>query len=136
MSACARVCVRVCACARVCARVCVCMYVRVHVCMCACTCACVCEQIYACTCACVCLRACAHVYCNIFMYIHSFSVFGCVSLSLHVNTLRYKMLDMGWLQLVSSLKLQVFFAKETYKRDNILQKRPIISRNLLIAATP
>jgi len=32
---------------------------------------------------------------------------------------------MGWLQLVGSLKLQVSFAKEPYKRDVILQKRPI-----------
>jgi len=32
----------------------------------------------------------------------------------------------GWLQLVGSLKLQVSFAKETYKRDDILQKRPVI----------
>jgi len=30
---------------------------------------------------------------------------------------------MGWLRLVGSLKLQVSFAKETYKRDYILQKR-------------
>ena len=58
---------------------------------------------------------------------------------------------MDWLRLVGSLKLQVTFkkrdlqrdiacerisqvsfAKEPYKRDNILQKRRIISRNLLI----
>jgi len=31
---------------------------------------------------------------------------------------------MGWLRLVGSLKLQVCFAKEPYKRDDILQKRP------------
>ena len=30
---------------------------------------------------------------------------------------------MGWLRLVGSIKLQVSFAKETYKRDYILQKR-------------
>jgi len=30
---------------------------------------------------------------------------------------------MRWLQLVASWKLQVSFAKETYKRDYILQKR-------------
>jgi len=35
-----------------------------------------------------------------------------------------------------SLKLQVAFAKEPYTRDNILQKRPITSRSLLIVATP
>jgi len=35
---------------------------------------------------------------------------------------------------VLSLKLQVSFAKEPYKRDYILQKRPIISRSLLMVA--
>ena len=43
---------------------------------------------------------------------------------------------MGWLQLVGSSKLYVSFAKETYERDDILQKRPIILRSLLIVATP
>jgi len=36
---------------------------------------------------------------------------------------------------VSSLKLYVSFAKEPYKRDYILQKRPVILRSLLIVAT-
>jgi len=31
-----------------------------------------------------------------------------------------------WLQLVGSTKLQVSFAKEPYKRDDILQQRPVI----------
>ena len=43
---------------------------------------------------------------------------------------------MGWLRVVGSLKLQVSFAKEPYKREDILQKRPIILRSLLIVATP
>ena len=43
---------------------------------------------------------------------------------------------MGWLRLVGSLKLQVSFAKEPYKKDDILQKRLIILRSLLIVATP
>jgi len=43
---------------------------------------------------------------------------------------------MGWLRLVGSLKLQVSFAKEPYKRDCILQKRPTILRSLLSIATP
>jgi len=43
---------------------------------------------------------------------------------------------MGWLQLVGSIKLYVSFAKETYKRDDILQKRPIILSILLTVATP
>ena len=33
---------------------------------------------------------------------------------------------MGWLWLVGSTKLLVSFAKVPYKRDGILQKRPII----------
>ena len=34
------------------------------------------------------------------------------------------------------IKLQVSFAKEPYKRDNILQKRHIIFSILLTVATP
>ena len=40
---------------------------------------------------------------------------------------------MGWLDVVDSLKLS--FAKEPYKRDDILQKRPMILRSLLLVAT-
>jgi len=43
---------------------------------------------------------------------------------------------MEWLRWVGSLKWWVSFAKEPYKRDYILQKRPIILRSLLIVATP
>jgi len=43
--------------------------------------------------------------------------------------------SMGWLRLVSSLKLYVSFAKEPCKRDDILQKRPIILRSLQMVAT-
>jgi len=43
-------------------------------------------------------------------------------------------LHMGWLRVVGSLKLQVSFAKEPYKTDDILQKRPIILRSPLILA--
>jgi len=43
---------------------------------------------------------------------------------------------MGWLRLVGSLKLQIYFAKKPYKRDDILQKKPVILRSLLIVATP
>jgi len=38
----------------------------------------------------------------------------------------------GWLRLVGSLKLQVSFAKEPYKRDYVLQTRPMIFWSLLI----
>ena len=40
-----------------------------------------------------------------------------------------RMLDflyVGWLRLVGSIKLEVSFAKKPYKRDVILQKRPVI----------
>ena len=43
---------------------------------------------------------------------------------------------MGWLRLVGSIKSQVSFAKEPYKRDYILHKRPIILSILLTVATP
>jgi len=42
---------------------------------------------------------------------------------------------MGWLRLVGSLKLQVSLVNEPYQRDNILQKRPMILRSLLIVAS-
>ena len=43
---------------------------------------------------------------------------------------------MWWLRSVGSLKSQVSFAKEPWKRDDILQKRPVIFRSLLNVATP
>jgi len=43
---------------------------------------------------------------------------------------------MGWLQLVGSIKLLGSFAKEPYRRDYILQKRPTILSILLTVATP
>jgi len=51
-------------------------------------------------------------------------------------TWKARLIHMEWLRLVGSLKVKVFFAKEPYKRDDILQKRPIILRSLLIVATP
>jgi len=53
-----------------------------------------------------------------------------------VFTYPYTYIHMGWLRLVGSLKLLVSFAKEPYKADDILQKRPVILRSLLIVATP
>jgi len=44
--------------------------------------------------------------------------------------------DTGWLRLVGSIKLFVSFAKEPYRRDDILQKRPVILSILLTVATP
>ena len=42
----------------------------------------------------------------------------------------------GWIRLVGSLKLQVSFAEQSLFYRAILQKRHIISRSLLIVATP
>ena len=42
---------------------------------------------------------------------------------------------MGWLRLIGSFKFQVFFAKEPYKRDPILQKGPVILSILQTVAT-
>ena len=52
----------------------------------------------------------------------------------HMNVTYFR--TMEWLRLVGSLKLQVSFAKEPYNRDDILQKRLIILRSLLIVAIP
>ena len=43
---------------------------------------------------------------------------------------------MRWLWLVGSMKSQISFVKEPYKRDNILQQRPILLSILLSVATP
>ena len=42
---------------------------------------------------------------------------------------------MRWLRSVGSLKSWVSFAREPYKRDYILQKRPIILRSLLLVGS-
>ena len=60
----------------------------------------------------------------------------CTFVFLHVHMYVHTDVHVEWLRLVGSLKLQVSFAKETYKRDDILQKRPMILRSLLIVATP
>jgi len=52
------------------------------------------------------------------------------------DNIQCTMNDMGWLRLVGSLKTYVSFAKEPYKRDYILQERPIFLRSLPNIATP
>ena len=42
---------------------------------------------------------------------------------------------MGWLRFLGSSKLEISLAKEPCKRDDILHKRPISLRSLLIVAT-
>ena len=72
---------------------------------------------------------------NVFLYTHTtgYSPHVCMFLQTDTNRLIHK--HMGWLRLVGSFKLQVSFAKEPCKRDDILQKRPVILRCLLIEAT-
>jgi len=53
-----------------------------------------------------------------------------------LHALRDAHSSMRWRWLVGSIELWVSFAKETYKRDYILQKRPIILSMLLLEATP
>ena len=49
---------------------------------------------------------------------------------------RLQVTGMGWLRAVGSIQLWVSFAKEPYKRDDILHKRPVILSILLTVATP
>ena len=56
---------------------------------------------------------------------------ACVSVELLIPVARYGVAFISRID-----KLQVSFAKEPYKRDNILQKRPIILSILLTVATP
>jgi len=44
--------------------------------------------------------------------------------------------DMEWLRLIGSFELWVSFAKEPYKTDYLLQKRPMILKSLLIVSSP
>jgi len=55
--------------------------------------------------------------------------------SQHVYTVGL-LVAMRWLRFVGSFKLLVSSAKDPYKRDDILRKRPVISRSLLIVAIP
>jgi len=82
------------------------------------------SHIYTKICKCLRLYTYWHTHTHIYVYIW-------------IHTRRTNLsLDMGWLRLVGSLKWYVCFAKEPYKTDDILQKRPIIIRTLLIVATP
>ena len=73
-------------------------------------------HVSVCLCVCICVYFSRHANVDACTYMHRYF--------------------MAWLRLVGSLNLQVSFAKEPYKRDDILQKRPVIFRSLLIVATP
>jgi len=72
-----------------------------------------------------------NTHCNIHWLIRVCGVIPSLDGSLNSCTC-----DMGWLQFVGSFKSYVSFAKESFHRDNILQKRPIFWRSILIVATP
>ena len=88
--------------------------------------------IYVCACLCMCVYACVGVRTCVYACVACVGVRLCVYACVGVVMYRH----MGWLRVVGSLTLYLSFAKEPYKRDYILQKRPIILRSLLIVATP
>ena len=59
-----------------------------------------------------------------------------IQIYVYIHRTHVPYIHMGWLHVAGSSKLQVSFAKEPYKRDDILQKRPMILRRLLIVAIP
>ena len=61
-----------------------------------------------------------YVYRHVYVHVQ---ICTCTNIYTFVHTSLCKLLDMGWLRLAGSLKLQVSFAKEPYKRDYILQKK-------------
>ena len=77
-------------------------------------------------------RYCRH---TTFQRIHMYAqrIFTCEYMYTH-HMCAY--IDMGWLRLVGSLKLQVSFAEYRLFYRALLQKRPMILRSLLIEATP
>ena len=71
---------------------------------------------------------------NIFTWFTGIGAGGCIRVCESVIYLWATTSSMGWLRLVGSSRLKVSFAKESYKRDDILQKRFIILRSLLTVA--
>jgi len=88
------------------------LYVYMYICMCACMCMCIymCVYVFVCVCVCVCMCVCIYSRVCVCVYI-------CMYMYICVSTAALKCLNMGWLQLVGSLKLHVSFATEPYKRE-------------------
>jgi len=76
----------------------------------------------------ICVRK--HIY--VYVYIHR-NMYESIYSWCHCSV---SLTHMGWLRLVGSIKLQVSFAKEPFKRDCILQKSPMIWSIVLTVATP
>ena len=104
--------------------------VRVAVCCSVLQCVAVCCSVLQCVAVCRSVSQCDPFTCSSSAYISNYSEYLQPTLYMAATV------TMGWLRLVGCLKLQVSLAKEPYKRDDILQKRPIILRSLLIVATP
>ena len=87
--------------------------------------------VYVCMCICVYVTS---MYVCVCVRVRDVRVCVLVYVCVHI---RVPICDrMWWLRLVGSLISQISFAKEPYKRDDILLKRPIILRSLLSVATP
>jgi len=68
---------------------------------------------------CVCHVTCMHESCHVYAWVMSHEWMSHVTTCVNESS---QTLAMGWLRLVSSFKLQVSFAKDPYRRDDILQK--------------
>jgi len=74
---------------------------------------------------------------QIYVYVYIYTImYTYIYIQIYIPCFCILFLAMEWLRLVDSFKLKVSFAKEPYKRDYILQKRPMILRSLVIVATP
>ena len=93
-------------------------YICVYMCMCMGDCSCTTSTQVSI------LKSHIYIYTFIYIYIHTHTYIGGCSCT-----------PQG-VRLLGSLKTHVSFAKEPYKRDYILQNRPIFLRSLLIVATP
>jgi len=92
------------------------------------------------------IYVCKYAYTYLYICIYHICGYTCIYIHKYTNIPKHALFRpirvyayffcMRWLRWVGSLKLQVSFAKEPYKRDHILHKRPIILRSLLIVATP
>jgi len=104
---------------------------------------CVYDCAHVCVCVCVCVYVCVHTGCDLqgiiglnCSYVHTVCMFILLwCIYCYCTCCYHGYTVIGWLRLIGSLKLKVSFAKEPHKRDDILEKRLIILRSLLIAAT-
>jgi len=112
------------------------MYECAYVCMYECMYVCIYIYIYMYECMCACVHVCIHAFMYVYMHVCVYVCvyvcrrhpgmqrsMTCVNCALNVHETSK---NMGWLRSVGSIKLYVSSAKEPYKRDNILQKRPMI----------